>query len=92
MSPRNTSWPDAKPPLDPISILLQKYTGEKLTVLGSIDVAVKYAYKNQQQNLQLLVIAGSRPSLIGRDWMSKIELDWKSFRLFKINAVHSQLD
>ena len=30
------TWSDTKPPLEPVSISLQTYTGEKLTVLGSI--------------------------------------------------------
>ena len=86
------TWSDTKPPLEPVSIPLQTYTGEKLTVLGSIKLSVKYAYKDQQQDLSLLVIAGSGPSLIGRDWMRRIQFDWKSFGLFKVHAMQSKLD
>ena len=39
------TWSHGKPPLEPVTIPLQTYTGEKLRVLGSINVSVKYAYK-----------------------------------------------
>ena len=86
------TWSHGKLLLEPVTIPLQTYTGEKLTVLGSINVSVKYTYKDQQQELSLLVIAGSGPSIIGRDWMKRIQFDWKSFGLFKVHATQSSLD
>ena len=56
------------------SVKLRTYTGEALKVLGFITVAVEYQL--QKERLKLLVVAGSDPSLMGRDWLSKIGLDW----------------
>ena len=39
-----------------------------------------------------MVIAESGPSLIGRDWMMRIQLNWKSFGMFKVHATQSSLD
>ena len=38
---------------------------------------VKFCEENQEEVLDLLVVGGSGPSLLGRDWLSKIQLNWK---------------
>jgi len=48
-------------------------TGESLEVLGSLSVLVEYG--EQKSQLELLIIAGSRPSLLGRDWLLAIKLE-----------------
>ena len=67
---------DPLPQLHPTTVRLRTYSGEQLTVLGSLAVAVKY--RNQEADLTLLVVKGCGPSLLGRDWLSAIRLDWKS--------------
>ena len=57
-------------------ILLQTYTGEKMEVLGELQVDVKY--KKQSKSLMLVVVGGSGPSLFGRNWLEQIRLDWKT--------------
>ena len=32
----------------------------------------------QEEQLPLVVVAGEGPSLLGRDWLSKLKLDWKT--------------
>ena len=44
---------------------LKTYTGECINVLGAITVDV--TCNGQQARLNLLVVAGNRPSLMGRD-------------------------
>ena len=68
------TWPQDTPPLQPSSTKLHTYTGEELEVRGSLPVAVEY--KDQRESLQLLVVAGNGPSLLGRNWLQKLHLDW----------------
>ena len=56
---------------------LRTYSGQELTVLGTISVTVEY--EGQQAVQSLLVVKGAGPSLLGRDWLEAIKLDWKSF-------------
>ena len=75
-----------RPQTDASSRKLQMYTGEKLNVLGSITIDVEY--QTQRHTLPLLVVAGTGPSLLGRDWMRKILLDWQQLNPRPINKVH----
>ena len=50
--------------------------------LESITVAAEY--RSHKERLKFLVVAGPGPSLIGRDWLTKIHLDWQ-----KLNHVQS---
>ena len=70
------------PPLQPSTANLRTYSGEKLKVQGMIEVKVKY--EDQVTRLPLLVVEGSGPSLLGRDWLLRIKLDWKSQNLYHI--------
>lgn len=53
---------------------MKTYTGEKLIVLGQMQV--KVYYNHQEKNLPLLVVAGKGPSLWGRNWLREIKLNW----------------
>ena len=66
--------PDAAPQLKASKAELKTYTGEVLNILGTITVTV--SYKDQVADLNLLVVAGDGPSLMGRDWLNHINLDW----------------
>ncbi len=71
-------WPQRKPPLKPTSVRLKTYTGEHIVVKGIIRVRV--LYEAQQADLELLVVAGKGPSLLGRDWLEHLRLDWHSLK------------
>ena len=59
------------------SLLLKTYTGERMQVLGT--VAVKVCYLSQGPlDLELVVVSGYGPCLMGRDWLQVIRLDWSS--------------
>ena len=45
---------------------------------------VTVTYQNQVADLELVVIAGSGPSLLGRDWLQVITLDWKNINNVKV--------
>ena len=49
-----------------------------LALLGSITVDVQY--REQRRTLSLLVVAGSGPTLLGRDWLLQIQLDWTNLK------------
>ena len=64
-------------PLQNTDVTLRSYSGEKVPILGKISVPVKYS-SNDEKVLDLVVVQGKRPALFGRDWLSKIRLDWES--------------
>ena len=43
------------------------YLGELVKVLGTVEVVLKY--EEQENELSTLVVEGSGPSLLGRDWL-----------------------
>ena len=69
------------PKLSPSNVKLHTYNGEAIAVLGSLEVEV--VYKHQRARLPLLVAKEKGPSLIGRDWLQTLRLDWK-----EINAIY----
>ena len=56
------------------SVLLRTYCGERIHVVGEMDVCVQY--EHQVQDLVLTIVAGDGPSLLGRNWLQKIQLNW----------------
>ena len=54
---------------------LLTYTGETVPVLGVVDVTVKY--QGKMSTLPLYVVRGIYPSLLGRNWLTVVKLDWK---------------
>ena len=70
-----TLWGDNPPKLNPTDVKLHTYTGETIQILGSVSVDVEY--QEQQEKLDLLVVEGAGPTLMGRDWLHKIRLDWR---------------
>ena len=60
--------------------VLKTYSGEPLRVIGQRECRVKIA--GQSAKLPLIVVAGDGPSLLGRNWLQVIRLDW-----MKINPV-----
>ena len=64
------------PKLQPTSAQLRTYTGESIKVLGCISV--KVCHNSQEKCVPLLVVSGEGPSLLGRDWLEQLKLDWTS--------------
>ena len=72
----DTLWsPHTAPSLQPTGSKLRTYTGESIEVLGAANVNV--SFQEQHKQLQLLVVGGNGPSLLGRDWLSQIRLNWE---------------
>jgi len=81
------TWPHNSPFLQPSTIDLHTYSGEELKVLGSITVTADY--QGQQEEIPFLVEKGSGASLLGRNWLQKIRLDWQGIcQLQQIPDLH----
>ena len=65
-------WPGRS--LDSSPIRLQTYSKQPLTVVGSLSVVVEY--ESQKFTLPLVVVKGSGPMLMGRNWLNSIKLNW----------------
>ena len=70
---RKAMFPKEK--LRPANIILKTYTNEPIEVMGTLNVRVQY--EGQLKKLVLVVIAGDGPSLLGRNWLHHIVLNWK---------------
>ena len=71
-------------PLTTSTTVLTTYTGERIKVAGKMKVEVRYGGKVHM--LQLYVVEGEGPSLLGRDWLLEIKLDWGSIKVASVNA------
>ncbi len=69
----------------PSEVKLHTYTGEKLEVRG--ELAVTVGYQGQVERLRLLVVEGNGPSLLGRDWLKKLSLNWKELNQLRTAPV-----
>ena len=65
-------------PLHVPKVKLRTYTSDPIHVVGQRTVEVKYQGYTGQHDLY--VVAGNGPSLIGRDWLTHIRLDWGSIK------------
>ena len=69
-----STWPrDRTEDLKEAKARLRTYTGEKITVKGSLDV--KVSYENQKAELTLTIVDGAGPTLLGRDWLRHLRLN-----------------
>ena len=62
--------------------LLTTYSNEKISEIGQTMVQVKY--DGQEETLPLIVVAGNGPTLLGRNWLEKIQIDWKSLKIQRV--------
>ena len=60
-------------PIVKSALRLQTYTGEPIPVLGI--TAVKVSYLNQHVELQLPVVDGEGPDLMGREWIGHFKVN-----------------
>ena len=66
-------WPERH--LSPSQVSLCSFSGEPISVLGSVDVNV--IYKTQHHKVPLIVVKGSGLTLMGRNWLQVFNLDWQ---------------
>ena len=85
----------SRKPLQQATTVLRTYSGEQLSVCGCMNVEVVYGH--QHLTLPLLVTKGNGPSLLGRDWLSQLKLNWREIntlmgvKLDEILAQHKEV-
>lgn len=62
--------------LKKLIIVLRLYMKEIIFIFGECSVIVVYG-EQYLMNMFVLVIKGSQLCLLGRDWLLKIQIDWK---------------
>ena len=72
--------------IHPTDVILKTYSNETLEVKGKLHLHVKY--EDQTAKLTLIVVAGKGPSLLGRNWLKYIRLNWT--KIFSIRNIQSQ--
>ena len=78
---------DDAPLLKPCTACLKTYTDDIIPVKGALDVQV--THRDTSKQLSLIVVEGSGPSLMGRDWLRHIRLDWSNLHSVR-SSVHSR--
>ena len=63
------------------------YSGEPIVVMGSLEV--KVPHQDQDATLTLTMVEGDGPSLLGRDWLQHIRLDWSLVHSVSISPQES---
>ena len=72
-------------PLHDSDVVLKTYTSEMLEVIGETNV--KVWYKEQEAELDLIIVKGRGPALFGRNWLNHLVLNWK-----EILHMHMSMD
>ena len=70
-------WPRRS--LSSTEVRLCGFNKDPIPLLGCCEV--KVCYQGQTVNLSLVIVKGTGPTLMGRDWLSHIVLDWKSINV-----------
>ena len=76
--------------LNSSNLRLKTYTGKPMPVSGELDVEVHYG--SQVCSLSLTVVEGAGPSLLGRDWLVHLTLDWKAIGLATLDMSRTQVE
>ncbi|GFT55939.1 retrovirus-related Pol polyprotein from transposon 412 [Trichonephila clavipes] len=67
--------------IKPTNIVFKTYKGDSIIPLGYVTVRVQY--KNQKVNLNLYIVKENLDTILGREWLYKIHLDWPAIKAFR---------
>ena len=84
-----TMWGPSPPLLRESTTILRAYGGRIIKVLGTLKAKVQGVDRAPSKQLELYVVKGNGPSLLGRDSLRHIQVDWKA--LFRL-STHSSLE
>ena len=76
-------------PLRASSVSLRTYTSESVPVLGEFDASIQY--ETQTHVLPVVVVEGSGPNLLGRNWLSQLQLNWTHLKHIRTVRTDIQL-
>ena len=65
--------------LEQSSLRLKTYTGEPMNVVGESTFGMSYADQGSK-SLTLVVVSGSGPPLLGRNWLQHFVLEWSKIK------------
>ena len=69
-------------------VKLKTYTVESMNIVAEFSVLVEY--ENKEYTRPLLVVKGSGPALLGRNWLAQIKLNWH--KIFHTSVAINPLD
>ena len=81
-------WP--KRTLQPTTRKLRTYTGEMLDIAGTVQVNVQHG-ANGAVDLPLMIVEMDGPTLLGRNWLSSLKLDWSELHRLHDGALEEVL-
>ncbi|GFV23971.1 uncharacterized protein K02A2.6 [Trichonephila clavipes] len=67
--------------IKPTNIVFKTYKGDSIIPLGYVTVRVQY--KNQKVNLNVYIVKENLDTILGREWLYKIHLDWPAIKAFR---------
>lgn len=70
---------------EPSGVILRSYGGQELKVKGKVQVQV--AFKEENKKLELLLVEGKGPPLLGRDWISALKVNLMEL----VNVIQSEV-
>ena len=82
----NQHWSTPRPCLQGTRDTLRTYTGQCVKITGIADVTL-VAKTSSKHVLPLMVVPGNGPSLLGRNWLSTLQLDW--YAIHHMNTTSS---
>ena len=65
-------WPGRR--VEPSNVRLRNYSNELIPVVGTVEVRV--SYEGQEATLPLIVVEGDGATLLGRNWLRSLRLNW----------------
>lgn len=77
--------------IKPTSTVFKTYKGDAVVPLGIVTVEVEY--KNQKRDLNLYIVQENLDTILGREWLYEIQIDWPSLNAVQISTpIKNQLD
>ncbi|PAA81343.1 hypothetical protein BOX15_Mlig024196g4 [Macrostomum lignano] len=73
------------------TLRLSIYTDHSIPVLGEATIDV-VSHNVRLYQLPVLIVKGERVNLLGRDWLSKIKIDWDKFASVNVTTLVQPMD